>query len=160
MGNSFARNLLMANFCAKTMTYRGLGSDIPRVLAEDSHVEFVDSKEGNQFTARIFRPIIEDENGSVAVWENRENPTINPSSGDRTDDKLSISVDRTDDKISGRTLKIVFEFISEHPNCKTAEISAAINLQVTQTKWYIYRLLDKGKIMANGANRNRTYSAK
>ena len=37
----------MANFCAKTMTYRGLGSGIPRVLAEDSHVEFVDSKEGN-----------------------------------------------------------------------------------------------------------------
>ena len=77
MGNSFARNPLMANFCAKTMTYRGLDSGIPRVLAEDSHVEFVDSKEGNQFTARIFRPIIEDENGSVAVWENRENPTIN-----------------------------------------------------------------------------------
>lgn len=34
IGNSFARNLLMANFCAKTMTYRGLGSGIPRVLAE------------------------------------------------------------------------------------------------------------------------------
>ena len=96
-----------------------------------------------------------------------DKPTINPSSGDKTDDKLPISGDnptinpssgdKTDDKISDRTLKLVLKFIT---NCKTTEISAAINLQVTQTKWYIYRLLDEGKIMAHGANRNRTYSAK
>lgn len=49
------------------MTYRGLGSGIPRVLSEDSHVEFIDSKDGNQFTARIFRPVIDEENGSMAV---------------------------------------------------------------------------------------------
>lgn len=55
LGNSFARNPLMANFCAKTMPYRGLGSGIPRVLAEDSHVELIDSKEGNQFTACVKR---------------------------------------------------------------------------------------------------------
>lgn len=55
VGNSYARNPLMANFCSKTMPYRGLGSGIPRVLAVDSHVEFIDSKEGNQFTVRIWR---------------------------------------------------------------------------------------------------------
>lgn len=64
LGNSFARNPLMANFCAKTMPYRGLGSGIPRVLAEDSQVEFIDSKEGNQFTVRISRPLTATEAGS------------------------------------------------------------------------------------------------
>ena len=64
LGNSFARNPLMANFCAKTMPYRGLGSGIPRVLAEDSRVEFIDSKEGNQFTVRISRPLTAVEAGS------------------------------------------------------------------------------------------------
>ena len=54
-GNSFARNPLMAKFCAQTMPYRGLGSGIPRVLAENSKVEFIDDKEGNQFTVRIRR---------------------------------------------------------------------------------------------------------
>ncbi len=58
LGNSFARNPLIANFCAKTMPYRGLGSGIPRALSENCHVEFIDSKEGNQFIARITRPII------------------------------------------------------------------------------------------------------
>lgn len=57
----------MANFCAKTMSYRGLGSGIPRVLSEDSHVELIDDKKGNQFTARVYRPVINDENGSMAV---------------------------------------------------------------------------------------------
>lgn len=64
LGNSYARNPLMANFCAKTMPYRGLGSGIPRVLAEDNHVEFIDSKEGNQFTVRVSRPLAASEAGS------------------------------------------------------------------------------------------------
>ena len=59
LGNSFARNPLMANFCAKTMPYRGLGSGIPRVLSEDSHVKFIDSKDGNQFTVCIYRVLAE-----------------------------------------------------------------------------------------------------
>ena len=46
------------------MPYRGLGSGIPRVLAEDSRVEFIDSKEGNQFTVRIIRPLTATETGS------------------------------------------------------------------------------------------------
>lgn len=55
LGNSFARNPLMANFGSKTMPYRGLGSGIPRVLAENCPVEFIESKEGNQFTVRVGR---------------------------------------------------------------------------------------------------------
>jgi len=67
LGNSFARNPLMANFCAKTMPYRGLGSGIPRVLSENSHVEFIDSKEGNQFTARVWRLLTASEEESQGV---------------------------------------------------------------------------------------------
>lgn len=66
LGNSFARNPLMANFCAKTMPYRGLGSGIPRVLSEKCHVEFIDNKEGNQFTARITRPTIVEKSEAVS----------------------------------------------------------------------------------------------
>ena len=64
-GNSFPRNPLMANFCAKTMPYRGLGSGIPRVLKEDSDVQFVDNKEGNQFTAIIKRPVMSEANNTT-----------------------------------------------------------------------------------------------
>lgn len=55
LGNSFARNPLLANFCSKTMTYRGLGFGVPRSLKEDVRVEFENDASGNQFTARIWR---------------------------------------------------------------------------------------------------------
>lgn len=99
-----------------------------------------------------------------------EKPTIKSLGNEKTDDKLLDNVEKTtitasgneknDDKISKRTLSVVFDYILGHPNCKTADIAAAINLQLTQTKWYLYRLLDEDKIIAHGANRNRTYSVK
>jgi len=55
LGNSFARNPLIANFCSKTMTYRGLGFGIPRSQEFNVRVEFVNDFTGNQFTAIIWR---------------------------------------------------------------------------------------------------------
>ena len=55
LGNSFARNPLLANFCSKTMTYRGLGFGVPRSLKEDVRVEFENDDSGNQFITRIWR---------------------------------------------------------------------------------------------------------
>lgn len=68
----------MANFCAKTMPYRGLGSGIPRVLKEDSDVQFVDNKEGNQFTAIIKRPVLSE----ADTWM-QENKVIKRTSKNR-----------------------------------------------------------------------------
>ena len=65
--NSFARNPLIANFCAKTMPYRGLGSGIPPVLSEDSHVKFIDSKDGNLFTVCIYRVLAEKHNETEII---------------------------------------------------------------------------------------------
>lgn len=65
--NSFARNPLIANFCAKTMPYRGLGSGIPRVLSEDRHVKFIDSKDGNLFTVCIYRVLAEKHNETEII---------------------------------------------------------------------------------------------
>ena len=89
LGNSFARNPLMANFCAKTMPYRGLGSGIPRVLSENSHVEFIDSKEGNQFTARVWRLLAanEDESQGVKAVSNTEKAVSNTGKAVSNDGK-------------------------------------------------------------------------
>ena len=92
MGNSFARNPLMANFCAKTMPYRGLGSGIPRVLAEDSRVEFIDSKEGNQFTVRISRPLTATETGSNTDLEvSRDEKAVSNSEKAASKQRVAVS---------------------------------------------------------------------
>lgn len=92
MGNSFARNPLMANFCAKTMPYRGLGSGIPRVLSEKCRVEFIDSKEGNQFIARITRPTILDEDSNHMAVSSEEQAASSDSLA-ASNDSLAASND-------------------------------------------------------------------
>lgn len=96
LGNSFARNPLMANFCAKTMPYRGLGSGIPRVLSEDSHVKFIDSKDGNQFTVCIYRVLAEKHNETEIIGcDLARSNTEKARSGDslaRSEDKKARSI--------------------------------------------------------------------
>ena len=94
--NSFARNPLIANFCAKTMPYRGLGSGIPRVLSEDSHVKFIDSKDGNLFTVCIYRVLAEKHNETEIIGcDLARSKTKKARSGDflaRSEDKKARSI--------------------------------------------------------------------
>lgn len=55
LGNSYPRNPLIANFCAKTMVYRGLGSGILRATNEGAHIEFINDEVNDKFTAIIYR---------------------------------------------------------------------------------------------------------
>ncbi len=72
-----------------------------------------------------------------------------PEGWSETDDKPTI----TDDKPT-----IILAYLKENGSCKTAELSTLLGLKPTQTKAYLYQLLQEGKIVAHGANRNRTYS--
>ena len=72
-----------------------------------------------------------------------------PEGWSEADDKPTI----TDDKPT-----IILAYLKENGSCKTAELSTLLGLKPTQTKAYLYQLLQEGKIVAHGANRNRTYS--
>ena len=66
-----------------------------------------------------------------------------------TDDKPTI----TDDKMAS-----ILVFLKENGPSRRKDISAMLGLKPTQTKYYLYKLLEQGKIVAHGANRNRSYS--
>ena len=68
---------------------------------------------------------------------------------DTTDDKPTI----TDDKMAS-----ILAFLKKNGPSRRKDISAMLGLKPTQTKYYLYKLLEQGKIVAHGANRNRTYS--
>jgi fido (protein-threonine AMPylation protein) len=72
-----------------------------------------------------------------------------PEGWNEADDKPTI----TDDKPT-----IILAYLKEKGPCRTAELSSLLGLKPTQTKAYLYQLLQEGKIVAHGANRNRTYS--
>ena len=55
LGASKQRNPLIANFAARTMIYRGLGSGIVRALRENVMIDFINEEEANQFRVIIWR---------------------------------------------------------------------------------------------------------
>ena len=72
-----------------------------------------------------------------------------------TDDKPTITDDKTDDKS-----RQILQLLTEKGECKTSEIADFLGLKPTQTKAYLYALIQQGLIEPHGANKNRTYRLK
>lgn len=105
------------------------------------------------FLERFFRNLLLNENNEL---KNRYMLINAPEGWKTTDDKPTITDDKsrlTDDKPT-----IILSYLKEKGSCKTAELSAYLGLKTTQTKAYLYQLLQEGKIVAHGANKNRTYT--
>lgn len=82
---------------------------------------------------------------------------------DITDDKQAITDGKqviTDDKqvITDDKQAIIVQYLRQHRDARTIDIAEVLGLSVTQTKHYIKQLLKDGRILSNGANKNRTYS--
>ena len=54
----------------------------------------------------------------------------------------------------------ILEYLSNHSEARSQDIALFIGLKQSRTKDYLSELVEDGKIVANGANRNRTYSLK
>lgn len=91
-----------------------------------------------------------------------EKAAINAKSGDKNGDKLEKTAinPESGDKKSDKFRIRILEYLKEHPNSKTQDISLEIGLKQSRTKEYLSELVENGKVVANGANKNRTYSLK
>ena len=142
-GNSFARNPLMAKFCAQTMPYRGLGSGIPRVLAEKSKVDFLDDKEGNQFTAIVSRP---------------DTVTNSVSSQDSVEDTTQKTVEKNTLKNTLKstrkgTRKRIVEMIESNPNTSLDQIAEQLGKNPRGIDKHIKVLREQGIIRRVGPDK-------
>lgn len=156
LGNSYARNPLMANFCSKTMPYRGLGSGIPRVLAEDSQVEFIDSKEGNQFTVRIRRPLAASEAGSDGekatgsrqdVVDNvvRDGGDVVEKRNDVVEKEEGVVGEAANDVEKGVDHRII-DMLRTTPKLSAQQLAKTIGLSARQTQRVLARLTADGAL--------------
>lgn len=69
LGSAVMRNPFIANFCSKTMPYRGLGSGIIRALQEEPGIKFTNDAEGMQFISVMDRIIDEGINEGINETE-------------------------------------------------------------------------------------------
>ena len=131
MGNSDPRNPLLAQFGSKTMPYRGLGSGIPRVMAENCDVELIDRPDGNQFIARIWRTTQKD--GKTTQKANEELIFTTQKKNFTTQKPLTT------------TQKEILNYLKEHPTATRQEVAEAIgNITEDGIKYNIGRLQQYG----------------
>jgi predicted HTH transcriptional regulator len=81
----------------------------------------------------------------------------------KRDDNGKETIKRGDnDKVAVRELKkqAIIEYLASHPVCKASELSVPTGVSVSRTKVYLRELVADGVIIAEGANRNRTYHLK
>ena len=173
LGNSHPRNFQFANFCAKIMPYRGLGSGIPRACAMDSSIEFVNSKEGNQFKAIIRRLPCEnfpDKTGNVPNGDkNVPDKAENVPNGDRHVPDKAENVPNGDLNIPGEILealssagekeavtrrwKAVLSCLKEDSTVSTMDIAARLNVSDKTIKRDIQSMNSFIRIQWTGSRR-------
>ena len=95
-----------------------------------------------------------------------DKPMLNQKTDDKpttilqyADDKPTIN-QKTDDKptIKRDAKSLILAYFDTHEECTLKELSEMLGLKTTQTKHYLHDLVETGRIIAKGANKNRTYS--
>lgn len=82
-----------------------------------------------------------------------------------TTDEFKATIWLTDTKVSKKpTLKEqelqILKYLELNGNSKAKDIASHIELSIPQTKTYLYRLVNKERVVPNGTVKNRTYSLK
>ncbi|MCQ2256704.1 MAG: winged helix-turn-helix domain-containing protein [Bacteroidaceae bacterium] len=79
---------------------------------------------------------------------------FNESVGYNVGDKSTENVQIGDKKAA------ILAFIADNPNTRASVIADFIGLKASRTRDYLSELVKDGKLITNGANKNRTYSIK
>ena len=79
-----------------------------------------------------------------------ENKVINFANDNESGDKQKVA-------ISDIKKQMIINYLNENDICKASEISALLQVNASRTKVYLQELVADGIVVAEGANRNRTY---
>ena len=98
------------------------------------------------------------------VLEEKFNPdrtvlslALSPQEGEKV---AIISGDNKKVAISETKKQAIIDHLTEHTVCKTSELSSLLEINASRTKVYLQELVSDGLVVAEGANRNRTYRLK
>lgn len=148
LGASKQRNPLMADFAARTMIFRGLGSGIVRALRENVVIDFINEDEANQFRVIIWRTTQKE----VIDAQRAEFATQNSNICDEvTTQKTS----KTTQKDLSATQKAVLEYFRNYPKGTRADAANAIpDLSEDGVKYLIGRLQQLGVLKREGGRKD------
>ena len=153
-GRSSIRNKTLARTLEKIDVLEGWGSGFKRIFAECDEYgverpEFLEI--GDMLRVNFYRPSYK-QNGDKS-GDKAQKTAIKPQIGDKSAINQNVG-----DKSAINYKDKILEYLSKHSEARSQDIALFIGLKQSRTKDYLSELVEDGKIVANGANRNRTYS--
>ena len=171
-GKTYQRNPYMATFATNALHYRGIGSGIVRILAENPSIELDNDVEGKEFKVIIWRTIQKDKT-TIQKSENttqkdnsttqKNNSTIQKSENTTQKDEITIQKNNSTIQKSENTTQKdlyssqqkVLKFFSEHPHATIEETVDAIeDLSLGGVKFVIGKLQQKGLLKRVGGRKH------
>ena len=130
------------------LAWEGLGSGIPRVMAENCDVELIDRPDGNQFIARIWRTTQKDETTTQKANEELISAT-------QKDESTTQKSEITTQKPLTTTQKEILKYLQEHPTATRQEVAEAIDgITEDGVKYNIGRLQQYRVLKRIGGRKN------
>ena len=158
-GRSSIRNKTLARTLEKIDMLEGWGSGLKRIFSqcEEYGIPYpVFVEIGDMLRVNFYRPSYKNIGDKSAIKQDSGNKSaIKQDSGN----KSAIKQDSGNKSAINYKEKIL-EYLDEYSEARTQEISLYIGLKLSRTKDYLSELVEEGNIIANGANKNRTYSLK
>ena len=141
----------MADFAAKTMIYRGLGSGIVRAMREDNHINFDNEVSANQFKVTIWRTT-QKSNPTIQKKGLKDSNTIPKS--ENTTPKETLKNSNTVLKALEPSQSEVLKYIMKHPKATREEIADSIDgVSFGGVKFIIGKLQQKGLLKRVGGKK-------
>ena len=164
-GKTYQRNPYMATFATNALHYRGIGSGIVRILAENPNIKLDNDVEGKEFKVIIWRTIQKGEvttqkdldtiqKSETTIQKNNFTIQKNDSTIQKGEDTTQKNEDTTQKKLDSSQQKVL-NFFSEHPY---ATIEEAVNtigsLSLGGVKFVIGKLQQKGLLKRIGGRKH------
>lgn len=148
-------NRTLARTLEKIDVVEGWGTGFKRIFSQCDEYsvarpEFLEI--GDMLRVNFYRP---------SYTKNGDKTAINSENGDKNGDKMAINTkngDKSGDKTAIKFKNRILEYLKDNKEARSQELSLYIGLKISRTKVYLSELVEEGKIVANGANKNRTYS--
>lgn len=130
------------------MPYRGLGSGIPRVMAEDCDVELIDRPDGNQFIARIWRTT---QKGDFTTQKANKELILTAQKEETATQKSN----STTQKPLNTTQNAILNYLKAHPTATRQKVAEALgNITEDGVKFNISKLQQYGRLKREGGRKN------
>lgn len=89
-------------------------------------------------------------NKSAINNQDGDNSAINSLIGDKIEENITVE----------QKLSAIIEYMQNHPSVTVSEMVEVLSIKASRTRDYLRLLVDRGVLIAKGANKNRTYVLK